>query len=436
MNTFTDRLLTLIAVMLSLLLPQLAQAAEYYVSPSGSSLWSQCTNSTTPCSWQTAMANAVADDTVFFRGGTYSVEASCSGSWEYVAMKPAHSGTAGHYITFTALRGEKPVVTPCTASPVSPAFGARDVDYIIWDGFSGTTLGNTGGTEVWYFVYWNSNNSIVRNMDFGGSNNTTMKNNGAIRFERCTNSEAYNNTIHDMTGNDTAINTAGIWVFSSTSIRIHNNTIFNNAGGVYQKVAPIIGTEIYNNYFYNISQRGVSLMATPPGDYAAKIHHNVFYRNAKIAVDILTGGTDHQHDFQIYNNTICDSGTGIEVGDSALNNQVWNNIIYGTGGLFMRYYFGTSLPSYSDNNQFYGTGSWRNGYSTTYSSIEAWKAATTSLESNSVIADPQFVNLGGKNSLDYKRRSYPANGKGNSVMGAFITGKEHIGHIPPAVNLK
>src|SRR3990172_2968072 len=122
----------------------MSEAGTYYVSPTGVATWANCSgatplNGTSACSWQTAMANAVADDVVYFRGGTYSVEASCSGHWDTPAMRPTNSGTVGHYITFIAYPSETPIVTPCTASRVSPAFGAMYSDYIIWDGFTGTT---------------------------------------------------------------------------------------------------------------------------------------------------------------------------------------------------------------------------------------------------------------------------------------------------------
>jgi len=100
-------LLLLVLCFLQLLvLP--AQAAVYYVSPSGSAAWTQCTNINMPCSLNTANINAQAGDTVYLKGGTYSEARNYEGG-----IMPHNSGTgigAGRII-FAAATGENPIIT-------------------------------------------------------------------------------------------------------------------------------------------------------------------------------------------------------------------------------------------------------------------------------------------------------------------------------------
>jgi hypothetical protein len=439
-NILRNCLLLLVFGIALTALSSVSYAAVYYVSPSGSASWSACNNINTPCSWQTAMSNAVADDIVYFRGGTYNVEASCSGSWEYIAMKPTHGGTAGHPITFIAYPGETPIVTPCTASPKSPAFGARDVDYIIWDGFSGTMIDGAG--EIWYFLYWNSNNSIVRNMTFlGQQTHSDYHNCAPISIVYSSDVEVYNNNLRCV-GGSTVTNSACIWLFTAVKTLIHQNTMHDGGHGVMQKLGANIDNEIYKNFIYNMTSDGVMLNEQASGGSGNKVYQNVLVNVSNNAINVYPGGvgSNYQTNYQIYNNTIYGSGTGIQVSDMARNNQIWNNIISGSSQPFLRYYSGDSLPSYSDYNDFYGSGYWNLNWTNNYNSLSAWRTAT-SLDTNSITTNPNFVNAGGSNPSDYKLvAGSPAltGGRGGSypsVMGAYITGNERIGYLSPPENL-
>ena len=96
------------------------------------------------------------------------------------------------------------------------------------------------------------------------------------------------------------------------------------------------------------------------------------------------------------------------------------------------------MPTISDYNDFYRTSgslAWNLNYATNYSSIATWRAVT-GFDTNSIAANPLFVNAGGSTAADYKRTSYPANGRGgaySNVMGAYITGNEVIGYVAPMV---
>jgi hypothetical protein len=440
MHNKTDMIKSLLRIVIVgggiVLFSSLSHAGTYYVTPSGSAAWSACTNINNSCSWQTAMANAAAGDTVYFRGGTYDPGTSCPSTWEYVGIAPKNSGTAGNPITFKAYPGENPVILSCPNS--MPAFGARDVSYIIWDGFSGTTVDNAG--EVWLFLYWNSTGSVVKNCKFTGNTRSIYNNAAPLRIEQSSNNEVVNNVIHGMTGNSSAVNTAAIWLFDATGAQVHNNTIFNCMNGIMQKTGPNVNNAIYKNFIYSITISGIMLNEEAVGGSGDIVYQNVLVNNGYIAIDVYpnSGTGEYQTNYQIYNNTIYGNGTGIEIGPSARTNQIWNNIIQqtGSGNPFMRYYTGASMPSYSDYNDFYSSGGvWNLNYSTDYSSLAAWRTAT-SLDANSITTNPQFLKPGGTNVADYKRKAYPANGKGGTVMGAYITGSESIGRIPPPANLR
>ena len=74
---------------------------SYFVSPEGTSSWSECANITTPCSGKTAVENADAGDVVYFRGGTYDpaadpvqewIDRSDELKWETLPWNPQNSG--------------------------------------------------------------------------------------------------------------------------------------------------------------------------------------------------------------------------------------------------------------------------------------------------------------------------------------------------------
>jgi hypothetical protein len=428
------------------LFSSLSYAGTYYVSPTGSAGWSSCTNINSSCSWQTAMANATAGDTVYFRTGIYDPGTSCPSEWDLVGIGPKNSGTATNPITFKAYPGENPVILSCADS--MPAFGAVNVSYIVWDGFSGTTVDNPptpavpAGGEVWLFLYWNSTGSVVKNCKFTGNARTVYKNAAPVRIEQSSNNEVTNNFIQGMTGNSNAVNTAGIWLFDSTGAKVHNNTIFNCMNGIMQKTGPNVNNAIYKNFIYSITSEGIVLDEQAIGGSGDTVYQNVLVNVGYIAIDVYpdTDANQFQSNYQIYNNTVYGSSTGIETGQDARNNQIWNNIIQQVSAAedhpLVRYYTGASMPSYSNYNDFYSPSAlWNLNYTTDYSSLAAWTAAT-GFDVNSVTTDPQFIAAGGSKVTNYKRVSYPANGKGGTVMGAYMTGNESIGRIPPPTNLR
>jgi len=414
-----------ITIYLSIAFCEHLQAETYYVSPNGESAWNACSNIGTPCSWSTAMSNAVAGDIVYFRGGTYT-PASCS-TWEHVAIGPSNSGTPGNPITFIAYPGENPIIAPCSND--MPAFGARDVSYIIWDGFSGTI--SKGSGEVWFFLYWNSDYSIIRNCNFTGANHNYLGNSSPIRIEASNGNEIYNNRI---TGHTGETNTAGIWLFEAASCKIYQNTIINGANGIQQKTGPNSNNEIYQNFILHMSEDGIMQNEQVGGPGGNKIYQNVV-AGCGTGISLYNGGGAAQRNYEIYNNTIYNCGVGIQSGDEAIDAKIWNNIIANCDTL-VRYCAGGNLPDYSDYNNYFSNSSyeWYKNYDGSYTSIESWRSAM-GLDANSFSSDPGFKNAGGTAATDYQRLKYKTNGRGGSyesVVGAWISdiSPSQIGYIP------
>lgn len=106
-----------------LMLPAAAFAATYWVSPTGAVSWTSCTGSTplsgaNACSLSTANNNAVAGDTIYLRGGTYTYTSSSGCGSNYTCgIFPKNRGTAGARITYSAYTGETPIITTDGTAP-------------------------------------------------------------------------------------------------------------------------------------------------------------------------------------------------------------------------------------------------------------------------------------------------------------------------------
>lgn len=418
-----------------------ATAADYYISPTGTATWAQCTNINTPCSWQTAMANAVADDVVFFRGGTYDV-GLIGPQRDYANMHPASSGTPGHPITFRAYPNERPTVTATVdVNSTAAYFGCSYSDHVVWDGFAATLQlysGATGNAETQTWGSWGSDYCTIRNGDFTGVNVAGRPyNTSFVRVEGSSYTTVENNYFHDLTDVNSvgavAVNTAAVWLFISSNTVIRNNTMENCRGGVYGKVAPTLAS-VHHNFIYDTSGtcfRGVNFNCTIAG---ACTGHNV-YQN--VIVGCETGmqavTTSAASAFRYYNNTIYsnnDNHNGIYAGGALTGAEFFNNVIAGKSP-YER--FALATVAYADNNIFYNSGSnvWSVEWSTNYTTLSAWTAAT-GFDANSFVEDPLFANPGGSRPEDYKIASAHRNsGRGGSyptVIGAYITGDEVIGY--------
>ena len=410
-------------------------AADYYVSPAGTAAWSECTNIATPCSWQTAMANAVADDVVLFRGGTYDLGVFASQpSMLYTRMYPANSGTAGHPITFAAYPGETPALTgTVTATSQEAWFGCGNEtanrDYISWDGFSATMIVNSGTRETAVFRAAGDHCTLRNSRFYGVDVGSRPYNTSFVRAETASNALIENNYFRDLISvSASAVNTTAIWVIGihnlENQITVRNNTFENCEGGVYGKGNPQNVT-VHNNFMYcgsNTCMDAVYFNRQLEGGVTPN-ERNV-YRNVIVGYQMAVVSNPDSiatPGLHVYNNTIYspnNTDDGIYLGGALTGAQVYNNILANLSPS-LRYYDG--VVSYSNYNNFYRAAGnvWNRNYATNYTSLAFWTAAT-GFDANSITSDPLFVNAGGANPEDYKlQASSPARTAGRG--GAYAT---------------
>jgi hypothetical protein len=404
-------------------------AATYYVSPSGSTSWPNCTTAGSPCradSSNNAFLGAVAGDTVNFLPGTYTPRTPTN--YEDIAWNPSNSGTSGNPITFKCQ-----TAGTCTVIPHvnGPTIGASGRSWIVWDGFTGTRV----AAHAIVNFRAGASNCTAQNMDITGYNWPTSISSG-ISLGTTSYITLRNNKIRNCTGN--SWNSAGIMSYSSTNLLVENNEIYNCGSGIFDKVGGNTNTYRYN-FIHDIAdygnQSGIRVM-TENGQTASYIY---IYQNVLLNAGIMAGASvdvlDHLY---VYNNTLS-GGYGIFHDEAGVTNyyEVFNNIVANsTQGIYARV---QDTNTYFDYNDYYGNGIVGRLDSTTCSTIALLRTAFggcpgTGNECNSVVTNPNFVNAGGTTAADYKRTSYPTNGRGGSypsVMGAYITGNEVIGYMGP-----
>jgi hypothetical protein len=375
-------------------------AETYYVSPSGTASWSQCVNSNTPCSAATGLANAKAGDVVLFRGGTYKTPSTSSSGYT-PAFRPSNSGSAGSPITFKAYSGEIPFIDNGinTGKQTVASFGVYRHDYIVWDGFHTKAVADLNNVSKGVIIY-NANHCVIRNCVIEGLSNASADNNSAIRVEVAESLLIENNKIFNSTGS--SINSAGITSYKSHYMVVRNNDIFNCTVGVYDK-----NDGQFNEYYFNhisAGMQGIYINVKWVACVGSKVYRNII-RNVSagwsISIDHAGEQSGSADKFMFYNNTIYGSDNGISTDEpSVTNTEIFNNMVVNTSRPY-RLYSGTY--AYYDNNTTAGN----------------------------------FINPGGSNSEDYKRSSYPSDGRGGgypSVMGAYVTGDEVIGYVPGGVD--
>lgn len=435
--------------LLFLIAPPFALAADYYVSPTGTATWAECTNVNTPCGGKTAAINAVAGDTIYFRGGTYDPASDPVQEWidrpdslkyERLPWNPQNSGTSGNPITFKAYPGETPVFID---NVYGGAFGAAYRDWIVWDGFNGTIVDRPGQT-IGLAAFWNANNCIIRNSNLTGILKGDSKNSGLIRADYSRYLIIENNVLHDM--ND-GVNAAGVFNFYSYDMIVRNNDIYNNYLGIWDKDTEQ-NNQYYNNHIWGGNDSSTRCMVgIQINDQAewigaatdAKAYQNVI-RNCDTGIYIYTTPIEN-YNVSIHNNVIINNaGTarvGILASQWSRGAQVYDNIVYGYP-VPLRYYSPTATTiNFSDNNNYFNSSNmaWNIDYSTDYSTLSLWTAAT-GFDTNSLTSNPLFVNAGGTNPSDYMLNSgSPAKsaGRNGKDIGAFPDGSLIlIGVIKPS----
>ncbi len=428
----------------------------YYVSPTGSASWSECTNIDTPCDIYTASDNAQAGDTVFLRGGTYEIDWGRAeriwgnDAWQHSAVEIANSGTGTSPIIFKSYLSEIPLFIWDSDTVIqdpnkgSSMFGSYRESWIIWDGLNVIGRQDEIARDK-IFNIWFGKHITIRNCDLQGSSVTNPYNNPIIFSDGdSTDPTDYfliiNNKIHGATS-VSGDNSAGIMFYDSDHVTITKNNFYDNQNGIYDKSGSN-NVECSYNTFYN-NQLGYLFMATASDRINISIHNNIFINNSVYDVSISRiGDTDPSvivANFFIFSNTFYSQFPIYSITarwrnqpNSMINTQIYNNL-FSNGDPIIN--IGSDLTDYMDYNNYDDVKSYRiDGVD--YFNFSSYKSATN-YDLNSTTNNPNFINPGGTSPEDYKRTSYPTDGRGGTypnVMGAYITGNEIIGYTDGGVS--
>ena len=436
-----------------LALEGVSNAGTYYVSPSGTASWSQCTNINTSCSATTAMTNAVAGDTVYFRGGQYEV-GFCNAA---PCLSPSHSGTSGNPITFAAYLGETPVINgDATGHDNSYVIGSYNHDYIIWDGF---TLQANDGVYMGSAILSTAHYCIIRNCTFNGGTRLipTNDNRPIIRLELGGNNKVQMCKLYGGKSDHDVEDVGGIQWYHDLNDIIENNEIYNTTAAINMK-SEATGAMIRYNWIHDVvrgiwGNASVSVMSSNN----VTVHDNVVANATWCGINIFPNKLNPPevqptvNDLIIYNNTVYNTYRGIAApyGSVGHGSTIYNNIVTGINYKefnIQAYFDSVSLVELDYNQWGAGTLSMYNGSTGPYTTLSAWRA-TTIIDGNnhpdthSLASDPKFVNGSGNlNQLtDFNlavNSPCKGTGKGGIDMGANIdlvgvgnsTGQERPAH--------
>jgi len=424
-----------------------AQATDYYVSPSGNAAWSSCSNINTPCAPATAMANAVAGDTVYFRGGTYKlsydlVNHSDTFYWYNGALNPAHSGTSGSPIVFMAYPGELPILDVATVSgnDNAKALGLNSNSYITFDGFKCIADGGAkmGGISIMgNDAQSNPVGIIVRNciIDGGTTIITTTDNREPLRIEKVDNTIVENCIIYNARQVNEWHNTSALKMYDNNYLTIRNNEIYNTSNGIYLK-RNNNHVNVYNNYVHDNYMGGFVAIYLTNQSSNISLYNNVFSNNSYSSFGIDSDETtSRSNDFIAYNNTFYNSPNALSSGytDSGHGAVVFNNIFYSIASNTFTSKRDISLLKEFDHNNLGSSFKVTTniyGSSDVYTSLSSWQSSSElesggSPGSGSLASNPGFTNGSGTMSQldDFRLASNsPSKGAGRNGtdMGANI----------------
>jgi hypothetical protein len=449
------RLPTFLLFLLTVYFPSLCIGAVHYASPTGSAIWSQSTNISTPCSITTAMSNAQAGDTVYLRGGTYAT--TNKGAYDTPSLSPTNSGSAGSPIVFGGYQNETATFVPGNpSSHVSPLLGVNSKNYITFRKITVDTTGATGGGSAAFWIY-GADHVVIENCILIGHTVTDSDVHwGAIMaYEYTTNLTVKNNKMYNWNASGGA-NSAGITIFNNKYLIVEHNEIYNCCVGINDCEAGYYNEYRYN-YIHDITARGISAyLQDGVSGNNVKIFNNIIANitnssnegNRGIILDNIGSGMAYNN-YKIYNNVLYNA-SGIALSHTS-GVEVWNNIIWNSSsdselGSMIWHFGSTEDPTYIDYNCY-----WPNqrfgihiytGSAVYYTTLAAWTSGH-GYDSHSKHENPLFVDSSG-GAIGFKlqagspaldagidRQDY--DGDGNTTerinMGAYITGNEIIGLV-------
>ncbi len=339
----------------------------------------------TPTRPGVALSTPVAGDTLYFRGGTYSISGD-GVNYTTQMIGPTHSGTASQPITLRPYPGEA-VNLVCTAGR-QPTCGTSFpvINYVRFLGLSvdpGPGIASPPIPPVAFYISGTGNE--VGYCEVIGRYAASIDNHDGIRIDFATNAWIHHNNIHDITGN--SHNSAGIKMYADIATIVEDNYIHACNSAMYDKDA---GTTDYSNqtvcrrnFFTNTSDLPFVGQVNSSHIGIEYIYDNVMDGGTSNGLGLWLNSvnTSPANQCQVYNNLfrgIAGSAPRVISGYQGVQQNVWNNISL-SGGVavtgFYEYYtaFTPSGPSaplaFMDYNVYDGAPTYKFGQFSTPSSF-------------------------------------------------------------------
>jgi hypothetical protein len=415
-------------------------AGTYYVDSNGGSTWANCEHNAAPsgaksgsnaCSVKTANANAVAGDTIYIRGGSYTIDDTFAGA--NPGINPANSGTAGNPITYIIYGDETALFTGDGTMNRSHAVYIRERSYIRVSGLD-FTLCNTfltidGRQRQNPFKDVGANYNIIDNCTFrqvryNDNDGSTAAWRGSTIYHN-----ASHNWVHDCTfqayGAFTPTQDVGVLFelgLGTTSTDQSNyNTIENNH--MYQAGHHVLGintgryTVVRNNYTHNEGwyagpgcegfENGVCGYRVVSMTGAIEYSGYALLEDNRIAYGAYNGGPHLATGA---------SGSGLTIGtpyNIVRYNEFYANALFGAR-------FGSSLsPQLASYNRVYNNTFYHNGYGADddYKAIDSYRGGLSFYISNCSAVQGNVV----KNNIFYDQWAEKNKKSGTLYYPAIFT---------------
>jgi len=395
----------LLIVMFTIAGPVLAQAGTYWVSPTGTASWANCSGSTplsgaAACSLSTANSSLTAGDLVYLRAGTYST-----------GIAPARSGTSHTArITYQGYPGETITITASTAISLSSRSYVT-VTSVNSNGSYHALVIRNGSYNI--VSYGNFGNYITTNWELNVIDTNSQYNwihhNTFHDYGSCNTSD--DGTILDV-GNENTSNDTTQYNLLEDNIMYHGghhvlgletgyNTVRNNylhnegwQAGYGNRVVymanqvgnTVAGHNVIEGNRFGFAAKTCEVKVTPSqatmGIVAMSTPYNIFRYNALYYASAYTLGTSAYagtsgSNNRIYNNTMFDAGLNDKVSPTPIDTTT-------NSGEFAGIYFSSGSSNVVKNNLYSNTVAAHRGSTSS-------QTFATNYDGNTQ-ASPQFVN--------------------------------------------
>lgn len=420
--------------------------ATSYANNSGNNPWRTIgraawgsTNYAAPNGSQAAQAG----DVVLIAAGTYWEGGNTGGDRFTVSLNPANSGTPGNPITF---RGDGTVHVRLLVTYRGAMIGCASRNYIVWDHFViddyyGGSRSDTGPVVFYLSHHCELINSevIAHRGSYYHGYPVFDANYRGVSLEPAYFTTIRNNRIHGFTGAS-----GGIMAYDSDDSLIEHNEVYNSKICIYLKGMHVGYTMARNvirfNYVHDCN-RGIQTESAQD----TLIYQNLVVNSSQSG--LYAGALGGPTRSRFINNTVYGSieGGASMVGTHMRDVEFLNNIFNNANAAYFSWNVDNpGLHSFSaDRNLYYNHARHADytGGPVSFSTMQR----TYGKDANSINGrNPLFVNAAAGNfrlqsgspALPLGRDVLDLNNNGNTVdtipAGAYITGAEDIGLLPPS----